>query len=638
MTSPARLAAGLATAALIAVAATFVASAQPTAPRAAADFDVVEKTIPELQDAMRRGQVTSRQLVEAYLARIAAYDRQGPHVNSVVALAPRAFEEAEALDRERAAKGPRGPLHGIPILVKDNYETIDMPTTAGTLALATFHPKRDAFMVKRLREAGAVIIGKTNMHELAAGITSVSSSAGQTRNPYDLTRNPGGSSGGTGAAVAASFAAAGMGSDTCGSIRIPAANNNLVGLRGTQGLSSRQGIIPLSHTQDIGGPIARSITDLALLLDATVGPDPADDTTKGVQASIPPSYTDTLKPDALKGARIGILKSLFGDAPEDEEVAGIVRKAVEAMQKQGAETIEVTVPGLSDLLRDSSLITAEFKFDLLDYLAANPDAPIRSLGEVVDRGLEDVALESTFKARNAVQERNSEARRRALVRRDALRHAVTSALDDQRLAALVYPSLRRKPAVIGTGQAGTNCSLSAHSGLPALAVPAGFSDDGVPIGMELLGRPFKEAELLAIGYAFEQASHLRRTPFSTPALVNGKAPAPTTFGVASGGSSSAQPSLSARFVYDPVVATLRYEVSVAGVARDDVLLVALHQREGDGNGPVRYRLVDAGATSGHGTVTLGFRQREALAAGNLYVQLYTRANPLGTLRAAVKLR
>jgi amidase len=622
------------------VMAAAVAAAQPKpAPTALARFEVVEKTLPELQDAMRRGEVTSRQLVELYLARIAAYDRQGPRLNAIVALNARALDEAAALDRERAAKGARGPLHGVPVLVKDNYETVGMPTTAGTLALATFHPKRDAFLVKRLRDAGAVIVGKTNMHELAAGITSISSIAGQTRNPYDLARNPGGSSGGTGAAVAASFAAAGMGSDTCGSIRIPSSHNNLVGLRGTRGLSSRQGIVPLSHTQDIGGPLARTITDLALMLDATVGPDPADDTTTGVQTRIPRSYTDALRPDALKGARVGILKTLFGEAPEDEEVAGIVRKALEAMQKQGAETIEVTVPGLSDLLRDSSLINAEFKFDLLDYLAANPDAPIRSLADIVDRGLEDAALESNFKTRNAVPERDSDARRRALVRRDALRNAVVSALDEQRLVALVYPSLRLKPQLIGQAQAGSNCSLSAHSGLPALAVTAGFSDDGLPIGMELLGRPFSEPELLAIGYAYEQAARLRRAPFSTPPLVEGKAPAPITFEIVAGhrGQATKSPSMRARFTYDALVASLRYDVNLSGIPRDEVLLVALHQGEREESGPVQFRLVEAGATAGNGGLTLGFRQREAIAAGNLYVKVYTRTSPLGTLRAAVKL-
>src|SRR6185436_16036061 len=257
-------------------------------------FDVAEATIDQPQQAMAAGQVTSAQLVDLYFARIDAYDKTGPKLNAILWLNPRARAEAEALDRERAARGPRGPLHGIPIVIKDNYDTADMPTPAGSKALDGAMAARDAFQVRKLREAGAVIVGKTNLHEFARGITTISSLGGQTRNPYDPTRNPGGSSGGTGAAVAANFAAAGMGSDTCGSIRIPAANNNLVGLRGTQGLSSRTGIVPLSSTQDIGGPIARSIPDLAVMLDAVVGADPADASTAVSNGHIPPSYRAAL--------------------------------------------------------------------------------------------------------------------------------------------------------------------------------------------------------------------------------------------------------------------------------------------------------------------------------------------------------
>ncbi|MGH9221423.1 MAG: amidase family protein, partial [Vicinamibacterales bacterium] len=264
-------------------------------------FEVHEQSIVDLQSAMTSGRVTSRGLVDSYLARIQAYDQAGPRLNSIVLLNARAREEADALDRERAEKGPRGPLHGIPVLVKDNYDTADMPTSGGALALATLQPSADAFQVKRLRDAGAVILGKTTMHELASGITNISSLSSQTRNPYDLYRNPGGSSGGTGAAIGASFAAAGMGSDTCGSIRNPASHNNLVGLRGTQGLSSRTGIVPLSSTQDIGGPIARSIVDLTIMLDATVGADAMDPSTATVAGHIPPSYRAGLVADTIKG-------------------------------------------------------------------------------------------------------------------------------------------------------------------------------------------------------------------------------------------------------------------------------------------------------------------------------------------------
>ncbi|MBP99446.1 MAG: glutamyl-tRNA amidotransferase, partial [Acidobacteria bacterium] len=276
-------------------------------------FDVAEQSISDLATALDSGEVTSRELVAAFLARIETFDQQGPALNAMVVINPNAFRDADALDAERSAGRVRGPLHGIPIVVKDNYDTVDMPTSAGTIGLATSVPPDDAFQVSRLREAGAIILGKTNMHELARGITTVSSIAGQTRNPYDITRNPGGSSGGTGAAVAASFAAVGMGSDTCGSIRIPSAHHALVGLRGTRGLASGDGIIPLSTTQDIGGPLARSVRDLAITLDATVGVDPADETTRRSEGRIPATYTDALDSRGLLGARVALFEELLGD-------------------------------------------------------------------------------------------------------------------------------------------------------------------------------------------------------------------------------------------------------------------------------------------------------------------------------------
>ncbi|PYR55123.1 MAG: glutamyl-tRNA amidotransferase, partial [Acidobacteria bacterium] len=409
------------------------ALATPPAPIAQAprDFDVLEKTIPDLQAAMAAGTVTSKQLVAAYLARIKAYDHDGPGLRAMIAVNPRALDAADALDKERAARGPRGPLHGIPVVIKDNFETADMPTTGGSIALAGFETGRDAFQVRKLRDAGAVIIGKTNLHELASGITTISSLGGQTRNPYDPTRNPGGSSGGTGAAIAANFASAGLGSDTCGSIRIPAANNNLFGLRGTLGLSSRDGIIPLSHTQDIGGPLARDVTDLAIMLDATVGADAGDPATSASRGHVPVSYRETLRTDGLKGVRIGILKNLFGVTPDEEEAGAIVRKAIDAMQKQGADTIEVTVPGLEDLVRGSGVIDAEFKFDLMDYLSRSPNAPVRSLADILARGAYHASLEASFKRRNAVEARETEAYRRSRVKRDAVRAVVVATMDEQ---------------------------------------------------------------------------------------------------------------------------------------------------------------------------------------------------------------
>src|SRR5579871_4847203 len=303
-------------------------------------FDVMEKSIPELGAALDAGAVTSRGLVEAYLERIDAFDHAGPALNAMITINPHALADADALDAERRAGRRRGPLHGIPVVVKDNYDTADMPTTAGSMALVGSRPDRDAFQVRKLREAGAIILGKTNLHEFARGITTISSLGGQTRNPYDPTRNPGGSSGGTGAAVAADFAAAGLGTDTCGSIRYPAAHNNLVGLRPTLGLSSRSGIVPLAHSQDVGGPLARSVTDIAIMLDATVGADPDDPVTADAARHIPASYRASLDRDGLRGTRIGVLQPLFGREPEDQRAGSVVRTALDAMAQQGAQLVD----------------------------------------------------------------------------------------------------------------------------------------------------------------------------------------------------------------------------------------------------------------------------------------------------------
>lgn len=606
-------------------------------------FDVVEKSIAELQDALTRRQVTSRQLVENYLARIAVFDQVGPRINAFITVNARALATADALDQERATRGARGPLHGIPIVFKDNFDTADMPTTGASIALATFQPARDAVQVARLRRAGVVILGKTNLHELAAGIVTVSSLGGQTRNPYDLSRNPGGSSGGTGAAVAANLSTAGMGTDTCGSIRIPAAFNSLVGLRPTAGLSSRTGVIPLSHTQDVAGPLARSVRDVAILLDATAGVDPADPTTNAARDRVPASYLDGLSSANLKGVRLGVLTPLFGDTPEDSEVGDIVRAAIARMKTEGAEVIDLAVPNLTELLRNTSVIDAEFKFDLGDYLAARPAAAVRSLGEILERGLYHQALDATFRRRNAIESRDTEAYRASLVRRETARQAILATMDEQRVVALVYPTMRRKPAPVGEPQSGTNCQLSPTTGFPALSLPAGFTTDGLPVGVELLGRPFAEQELLRLGYAFEQSTRVRRPPGSTPRLSPSQLQAarladtepPVLF---LGPPARREPILRTEFVFQEPKGVLAYTIDVEGVSPGDLLLVGLHRADPGKTGPAIARLLRMGESSGRGDVTLKPPEREDLAAGRLYVQLYTRQQPLGAVRAPVALK
>ncbi len=592
-------------------------------------FEVHEQSITDLQAAQTAGRVTSRGLVDSYLARIQAYDQAGPRLNSIVLLNPRAREEAEALDRERAEKGPRGPLHGIPVLIKDNYDTAEMPTSGGALALATLQPAADAVQVAKLRRAGAVILGKTTMHELASGITNISSLTSQTRNPYDLYRTPGGSSGGTGAAIGASFAAAGMGSDTCGSIRIPAANQNLVGLRGTHGLSSRTGVMPLSSTQDIAGPLARTVTDLAIMLDATVGADPADAITKESAGHIPKTYREALVAGGLKGARIGVLRSLWGAAPEDEEVAIVIRRALDNMKTQGAEVIDIAVPGLDDLLRDSSVIADEFKFDLMAYLARQPNAPVKSLGEIIDRGLHHEALDANFRLRNAPEKKETEHYRQAMVKRRAARAAVLATLEEQRIDVLAYPTMRRKPASIGDAQIGSNCQLSATTGLPAISIPAGFTTDGLPIGLELLGGAWTEPTLLKYAYAWEQSAKPRRAPFSTPPLVKGAAPAPSTADIVLG-------SAAVKLSYDGVTGQLRYEATTGNMApADRVVALTIQRSEGDKAGAVVAHLLAPNQISGSGTIVMRGRDREDLVAGRLYAHFYTRQSPLGAGRSPI---
>ena len=413
-------------------------------------------------------------------------------------------------------------MHGIPIIVKDNYDTTDLQTAAGSRALAGWVPPDDAFLVTKLREAGAIIIAKSNMHEFAYGITTLGSLFGQTRNPYALDRNPGGSSGGTGAAIAANFAAAGMGSDTCGSIRIPASHNSLVGIRGTQGLASRSGIIPLSSTQDIGGPIARTVTDAAIMLDAIVGYDPTDPLTAASVGNTPKSYTDFLQLAGLHGTRIGLLTTLLGTDPADAEVASVVRGAVDEMNGHGVEVVYVTIPDLADLLTDRAngflVLRQDFKFDLNAYLAARPSAPVRTLEEVLASGKFHPAVETNLRNSQAVESRETQEYFAHIVKRNVLREAIQKAMVDNRVEALAYPTIRRKANVIGEMQMGSNCHLSANSGLPAIVVPGGFTPDGLPVGLELLGRAWSEPQLIKFAYAYEQATRHRRPPDSTPPL------------------------------------------------------------------------------------------------------------------------
>ena len=486
-----------------------------------------EATIRGVHDAFASGTLTCVQLVEHYLRRIEAYDDQGPVLNAILTVNPRALDRAREMDRLQAEDGIGGrTLHCIPVIVKDNYDTADMPTTGGSVTLAGSVPPDDAFVVRRLREAGAVILAKSNLTELAMGGTTVSSLGGQTRNPYDLDRTPGGSSGGTGAAIAAGFAVLGTGSDTGQSIRSPASAQSLVGIRATRGLVSRDGVIPMSFTQDEVGPIVRTVEDAARMLDVIAGYDPADPITAFGTGEIPASYTESLDANGLRGARIGLVEDLIGGDAIHEEVNAVLEDAIATMTEAGATVVRIRIPNFVDLTRDLALSSFEFKIAFNRYLASlGASAPVGSLEEFIERGEFHPPLRGVLEADQSVQNGLADPEYRSrLLRREVLRQAVMTVIADNDLDALFYPHQRRLVAPIGEAQLERNGVLSNSTGSPAITFPGGFSAPtaaaplGVPIGIELLGPRWSEPTLIRLAYAFEQAARIRRPPASTPPL------------------------------------------------------------------------------------------------------------------------
>jgi amidase len=496
---------------------------------AAQDFVIEETTVAGIQQALQTNVRTGRQIVQAYFDRIAAYDRKGPALNSILTLNPKALAEADRLDAERTTGAPVGPLHCVPLVLKDNYNTADLPTTGGSASLAGMLPPADAFVVVRLRKAGAIILGKSNMHEFALSGTTVSSLGGQTLNPYDLTRTPGGSSGGTGTAVAANLALAGTGSDTVNSIRSPASANALVGIRPTKGLVSRAGIMPVSETQDAIGPIARTVADAARLLEVMAGYDQNDPSTASSIGNTPVGYVQFLKPGGLRGARIGLLKTLLGSGPEHQEVNSVIAAAMAILKIAGAELVEVDAPALDTgrLITDNDVQKYEFKALLNAYLAAISDAPAKSLAEIIASGrfhkpsLEKF-LSSAESFAHGMEEPDYKER---LLRNQRIRQLLSSAFAEHKLDALVYPLQKRLTVPLTeSNQTDRNGILASVTGFPAITVPAGFSPPtataplGVPVGMDILGKPWSEGRLIELACGFEQEIHVRKPPSSAPAL------------------------------------------------------------------------------------------------------------------------
>jgi amidase len=505
------------------------AMASPAAAQqAAAPFHFEEATIASIHDAFAAGQLTCRQLTQLYLDRITAYDRNGPALHAIITVNPKALEVAAEMDRSDAANpAGAGVLHCIPVILKDNFNTADMPTTGGNVSMKSSMPLADAFAVDKIRKAGALILAKANMQEFARGGMSISSLGGQVRNPYDLSRTPGGSSGGTGAAIAANFAVLGTGSDTGQSIRSPASANNLVGVRPTRGLISRSGVIPNSLTQDEIGPIARTVADAALLLDVMAGYDPNDPITAFGISRIPQSFAQLLSKDALKGSRIGVMMNMFGTAERHHEVNRVMDAVVARMESLGATLVRFELPEYDALAPVVATSQFEARTVMERYFSTlGPGAPIKSFAELVAKRTS--AVQATLESELAVEDgMNSAAYKERMLNRDKLRLAVAKKMADLRLDAILYPLQKILVApVTADDQLERNGTLSNGTGFPAVTFPAGFSAPtasaplGVPVGAELLGLDYTEARLLALAYAFEQASKLRKLPLTTRPLAS----------------------------------------------------------------------------------------------------------------------
>jgi Asp-tRNA(Asn)/Glu-tRNA(Gln) amidotransferase A subunit family amidase len=492
-------------------------------------FTLMEATIDSIHDAMRAGKVTCRELVQRYIARIRAYDQEGPALHAVQTINPAALQEADRLDEQLRTSGLVGPLHGIPVLLKDQIETSEMVTTYGSLLFAKFVPNRDATIVKKLKAAGAVIVAKTTMGEFAAGYAG--SAFGVCRTPYDPTRDASGSSSGTGAGLAANMATVGIGEDTLGSIRGPAARNALVGLRPTLPLVSRFGMMPAVPTRDTLGPLARTVRDIAILLDVIAGYDPNDPVTATCVGQVPETYTSFLVDDALKGIRLGVIrepmsKEAVPSADDFKSVRAVIDRALTDLAAHGAEIVDpVVVPDLMALL-DKAGGTYETEPATDAYLAEHPHAPVKTLRDIV---LSPAVLPSrkTRLIEGLGHTTNDVGFLIQSLTRDELRIAVLKTMADHDLDSLVYATFDHPPQPIPadvmttfkrTTYPGNNRVLASMLAYPAIAVPAGRTPDGMPVGIEFLGRPFSDGTLLRIAYGYEQATHHRQPPASTPPL------------------------------------------------------------------------------------------------------------------------
>jgi amidase len=516
--------------------ASSVAAGSKATPRAAdvSPFELDEVTITQLQEGMKSGKFTARSLVEKYTARIEEIDKHGPGVNSVIELNPEALAIADALDQERKAKGSRGPLHGVPVLIKDNIATADkMMTTAGSLALVGSKPQKDSFVAQKLRDAGVVILGKTNLSEWANIRSNHSTSGwsgrgGLTRNPYALDRNPCGSSSGTGAGISANLCAVGIGTETDGSIVCPSSANGLAGIKPTVGLVSRSGIIPISHTQDGAGPMCRTVRDATTLLGALVGVDPEDSATAASQGKTYSDYTKFCDPAGLKGARIGVARKYFGFS---DPVDALMERSLDAMKKEGATLVDPADLETHGKFGDSELLVFlyELKADLNAYLARlGPGAPVRTLKDVIEFNERNRQKEMPYfgqdmfikaEAKGPLTEKeylDALDKNRKLARVEG----IDALMDKHKLDAIVAPT--GGPAwltdfVTGDAFAGGSSNAAAVAGYPNINVTAGFIA-GLPVGISFFGRGWSEPTLIRLAYAFEQTTKARQAPRFLPSI------------------------------------------------------------------------------------------------------------------------
>ncbi|HKS06589.1 MAG TPA: amidase family protein [Gemmatimonadaceae bacterium] len=489
-------------------------------------FRVEETTIAQVHAAFRARTLSCRGLVESYLARIDAYDKKGPAINAIVTINPSALTIADSLDKRFTQSGLTGALHCIPVIVKDNFETHDLQTTAGSLALKGWIPPRDATQVKRIRDAGAIVLAKSNMAEWAFTPYETVSSIlpGYTKNPYALDRVTAGSSGGTAAAVAANEGEVGLGTDTGNSIRGPSAHQALVGIRSTMGLTSRAGVVPLNNAADIAGPMARSVADAVAVFNVIAGEDPDDSVTVASRGKREADYNVFVKRGALKGARIGVLRQAYERATTDSEVVAVFHKALEAMKAQGAIIIDTALVS-QEAMRGGGSCNS-FRWDLERYFTARGEnAPVKTVDAIVRSGNFHPSVQVRLQAaqRDSIPPETLPGCQNFRTNRERFRNGVTAMMDSLRLDAVVYPTWSNPPRLIGdlnTPHGDNSQVFSPRSGFPAITVPMGYTrNNTLPAGMTFFGREWSEGKLIGLAYDFEQATKHRRAPATAPPLV-----------------------------------------------------------------------------------------------------------------------